>query len=148
MRATFCDEFVKLAESPFRQAENWCLQAAIKCLRGHDWMSWCVPSLLMEQTWLAIPGSRLLWVITCTAEISESSLRNIRVQEGHFKLTLGIIENTPLELWHSYSSETMQRQSLTARYVDLQKLVRLLREAFGRGNFEIDTQVCLAARSR
>jgi hypothetical protein len=39
----------------------------------------------------------------------------------------------------------MQRQSLTARYVDLQKLVRLLRELFGKGNFEIDAQVRPAA---
>jgi hypothetical protein len=35
----------------------------------------------------------------------------------------------------------MQRQSLAARYVDLQKLVRLLKDVFGIGNFEIDTQV-------
>jgi hypothetical protein len=35
----------------------------------------------------------------------------------------------------------MEAQSLYARYVDLQKLVRLLTNAFGTGNFEIDAQV-------
>jgi hypothetical protein len=36
----------------------------------------------------------------------------------------------------------MLPQALEARYVDLQKLVRLLTDTFGAGNFEIDTQVC------
>lgn len=37
--------------------------------------------------------------------------------------------------------KNMERQSLNARYVDLQKLVRLLKNTFGAANFEIDTQV-------
>lgn len=39
----------------------------------------------------------------------------------------------------------MQRQSLSARYVDLEKLVRLLRDKFGIGNFKIDTQVYMSS---
>jgi hypothetical protein len=35
----------------------------------------------------------------------------------------------------------MEPQSLDARYVDLQKLVRLLTNTFGAGNFEVDAQV-------
>jgi len=38
----------------------------------------------------------------------------------------------------------MPVQGLDARYVDLQKLVLLLRSTFGAGNFTIDTEVSYA----
>jgi hypothetical protein len=38
----------------------------------------------------------------------------------------------------------MAVQGLDARYVDLQKLVLLLRSLFGAGNFTIDTEVSYA----